>query len=343
MPAITHPRNQDVLVRCEELRQEFGARGGNAVRALDQVTLEIRRGETLAVVGESGCGKSTLARALMLLNKPTAGHVVFDGRRMDQIRGRDLVRERRRMQMVFQDPTDSLDPRYTARRSVMEPLLAAGVPRTQAARESAAVLADVGISTEMLAKYPHEFSGGQRQRIAIARALATRPEFMVLDEPTSALDVSVQAQILNLLKRLQTERGLTYLFVSHNLGVVRHLADRVAVMYLGRIVEIGAADDIFTNPQHPYTRALLSAVPDPQNPSSRRIVLEGDLPSPRKRYSGCAFADRCWLATAECREEKPPLTEHPETSGNQLAACHHASLVHLDPNRSSAAPSPALS
>ena len=317
----------EVLVECHQVGQEFAARGGNAVRALDSVDLQVRRGETLGIVGESGCGKSTLARAIMLLRSPSSGRIVFDGQRMDAVRGRELKRQRQRMQMVFQDPNDSLDPTYTIARSIMEPLLAAGRSTAEARREARAAILEVGMTEDVLARHPHEFSGGQRQRIAIARALATHPEFMVLDEPTSALDVSIQAQILNLLARLQRERNLTYLFISHNLGVVRHLADRVAVMYLGRVVEIGPTAEVFNNPQHPYTKALLSAVPDPEDTSTERIVLTGDLPSPRKRYPGCAFAARCWLASEKCRTERPELVTSGEGGGGQRSACHHSELV----------------
>ncbi|MFL4475971.1 ABC transporter ATP-binding protein [Paeniglutamicibacter sp. MACA_103] len=317
----------DILVECHQVGQEFAARGGNAVRALDSVNLQIRRGETLGVVGESGCGKSTLARAIMLLRSPSSGHVEFDGRRMDGVRGRELKRQRQRMQMVFQDPNDSLDPTYTVARSIMEPLLASGSSMAEARLGAQAAITEVGMTQEVLARHPHEFSGGQRQRIAIARALATHPEFMVLDEPTSALDVSIQAQILNLLARLQRERNLTYLFISHNLGVVRHLSDRVAVMYLGRVVEVGDTEEVFSNPRHPYTKALLSAVPDPEDTTTERIVLSGDLPSPRKRYTGCAFASRCWLATDICRAERPELAVSADGAPTHRSACHHPELV----------------
>ncbi|WP_411732789.1 ABC transporter ATP-binding protein [Paeniglutamicibacter sp.] len=325
----------EILVECHQVGQEFAARGGNAVRALDSVDLQVRRGETLGIVGESGCGKSTLARAIMLLRHTSSGHIEFGGQRMDTVRGRELKRQRQRMQMVFQDPNDSLDPTYTIARSIMEPLLAAGRSITEARNEARAAILEVGMTEDVLARHPHEFSGGQRQRIAIARALATHPEFMVLDEPTSALDVSIQAQILNLLARLQRERNLTYLFISHNLGVVRHLADRVAVMYLGRVVEIGSTAEVFNNPQHPYTKALLSAVPDPEDTTTERIVLTGDLPSPRKRYTGCAFAARCWLASEKCRTERPELSGPAGGSSTQRSACHHSELVAL--------PVPALS
>ena len=319
----------DYLLSFEGIRQDFTARGGNAVRAIDDVTLNVVRGETLGIVGESGCGKSTLARAAMLLRKPTAGRIVFDDTVVTDLRGGALRKHRMRMQMVFQDPNDSLDPRYRIDRSIMEPLLAGGRSRGEARREMEAALISAGLDPDVARRHPHEFSGGQRQRIAIARAIAAHPEFIVLDEPTSALDVSIQSQILNLLAQLQREENLTYMFISHNLAVVRHLATRVAVMYLGRVVEVGTTEEVFGNPQHPYTKALLSAVPDPNRPGTP-IVLDGDLPSPRQRYTGCAFASRCWLATDECRTTKPTLDDHTDSQGAHLSACHHADRVSED-------------
>ena len=319
----------EILVECHQVGQEFAARGGNAVRALDSVDLQVRRGETLGIVGESGCGKSTLARAIMLLRQPSSGHIEFDGQRMDSVRGRELKRQRQRMQMVFQDPNDSLDPTYTIARSIMEPLLAAGRSMAEARIEARAAILEVGMTEDVLARRPHEFSGGQRQRIAIARALATHPEFMVLDEPTSALDVSIQAQILNLLARLQRERNLTYLFISHNLGVVRHLADQGRRHVPGPRGGNRPTAEVFDNPQHPYTKALLSAVPDPEDTTTERIVLTGDLPSPRKRYAGCAFAARCWLASERCSTERPELSGPEDDSSTQRSACHHSELVAL--------------
>jgi oligopeptide/dipeptide ABC transporter ATP-binding protein len=312
----------DTLMRFDDVTQTFTGPGGRAVHALAGIDLDIRRGETLGIVGESGCGKSTLARATMLLRAPTSGGIEFDGADALALKGGALRSHRKRVQMVFQDPNDSLDPRYTVARSVGEPLRAAGIRGREAARRIAETVELVGLPPSALARHPHEFSGGQRQRIAIARALVTQPELVVLDEPTSALDVSIQAQILNLLLQLQREQNLTYMFISHNLGVIRHLATRVAVMYLGRIVEVGDVEQIFTRPQHPYTVALMSAVPEPTAVKRERIILQGDLPSPSEKHVGCAFASRCWIATDACRTERPPLAS--TGAGLQLAACHHA-------------------
>jgi oligopeptide/dipeptide ABC transporter ATP-binding protein len=310
-------------MRFTGVSQTFTGPGGRAVHALNGIDLDVRRGETLGIVGESGCGKSTLARAAMLLRAPTRGAIEFDGGDALALRGAALKRHRRRMQMVFQDPNDSLDPRYSVAASVMEPLRAAGVRGQEAHRRVRETVDLVGLPTSALDRRPHEFSGGQRQRIriAIARALVTNPELVVLDEPTSALDVSIQAQILNLLRQLQREQQLTYMFISHNLGVIRHLATRVAVMYLGRIVEVGDVEQIFTAPQHPYTVALMSAVPEPSAARRERIILQGDLPSPSELHPACAFASRCWIATDVCRAERPPLSA-PE-GDTHLAACHH--------------------
>lgn len=250
----------DGILQVNKLTQRFG-RGDAAMTALDDVSIEARRGETLGLVGESGSGKSTLARAILLMRRPTSGAIEFDGRDITDLRGRELRKHRRRVQMVFQDPNDSLDPRFTVARSVAEPLLAAGVSAAARRRRVVESLHQVGIGEDTLARYPHEFSGGQRQRIAIARAMAAEPEFVVLDEPTSALDVSVQAQVLNLLVRLQEETGVTYLFITHNLSVVHHVAHRVAVMHEGRIVETGTGEQVMTDPQHDYTRGLLDAMP----------------------------------------------------------------------------------
>jgi len=326
-PTIVHPEPgaPDALMTLNGIRQEFPAAGGRTVHALDGVTLEVKRGETLGIVGESGCGKSTLARAALLLRRPTSGEITFDGDDALALRGTRLRSHRRRAQMVFQDPNDSLDPRYKVLRSVMEPLLASGVGRKEAKERALEALDAVGAPDGAAGRYPHEFSGGQRQRIAIARAIATEPELVILDEPTSALDVSIQAQILNLLLELQESKKLTYMFISHNLAVIRHLSHRVAVMYLGRVVEVGPADSVLADPLHPYTAALLSAVPEPDAGKRERIILQGDLPSPTRRQAGCAFASRCWLATEKCRTEAPPLVASDAATvpgGGHLVACH---------------------
>jgi oligopeptide/dipeptide ABC transporter ATP-binding protein len=297
-----------------------------SVRAVSEVDLEVFTGETLGLVGESGCGKSTLGRTVLRLLEPTAGKIIFDGSDITQYRQKDLRPLRRQMQMIFQDPYASLNPRMTVGAAIAEPLTIHRLAATKAARDLRVqeLLTRVGLRADAANRYPHEFSGGQRQRIGIARALAVQPRFIVCDEPISALDVSIQAQIVNLLQDLQRDEQLTYLFISHDLKIVQHICNRVAVMYLGRIVELGDARTLYQDPQHPYTRALLSAVPvlDPKA-RRNRIVLQGDVPSPLKPPPGCAFHPRCPV------ENKPPecFTEVPRlrvlSSGCQ-AACHVA-------------------
>jgi len=323
----------DVLLSFRGIGHDFPGRGrgGRPLRALRDVSLSVRRGETLSVVGESGCGKSTLARVAVRLYQPSHGTLEFHGEDLTRARGRALRPLRRGVQMVFQDPNGSLDPRMTVRRSITEPLQAAGVARRDRAGRAAEVISQVGLPADALDSYPHEFSGGQRQRIALARALAASPELLVLDEPTSALDVSVQAQILNLLQETQAVQSLAYLFISHNLGVVRYLSDRVAVMYLGSVVEVADTADLFAGPQHPYTVALLSAVLEPEAGTAThgRAALRGELPSAADTPPGCAFAARCWLALDQCRTVRPPLVE---TAPGRQVACHRpgeASLTDL--------------
>lgn len=315
-------RNQlsdaDHLIRIEQMYKWFPIKGGlfskvvANVKAVDGVSLSINKGETMGLVGESGSGKTTLARALMRLTPITKGEILFEGSDISRLKGGKLKPFRRRMQMVFQDPYASLDPRQTIRSALTEPMKIHHVTNSKGESNTAAekLIETVGLNPDHLSRFPHEFSGGQRQRIAIARALAVNPQFLLLDEPTSSLDVSVQAQILNLLKKLQKDYNLTYLFISHNLSVIRHMCDRVAVMYLGRVVEIGSMKMIYENPKHPYTNALLSSVPNP-DPQKRKDlgVLEGDVPSPIDIPSGCRFRTRCEYVTKKCSEEFPPLVE----------------------------------
>jgi oligopeptide transport system ATP-binding protein len=301
-----------------------------SIKAVDGVTLDIRRGETLGLVGESGCGKSTLGRALIRLREPTGGQVRFDGRDLTALSGQELRGLRRQMQIIFQDPYGSLDPRMTVGEIIAEPIethrLASGGAKADRVRE---LLALVGLDPNYTARYPHEFSGGQRQRIGVARALAVEPQFIVCDEPISALDVSIQGQVLNLLMDLRRRLGLTYLFIAHDLAAVRHISDRVAIMYLGRIVELAPAVAAFGSPAHPYTRALLSAVPVPDpavERRRRRVILVGDVPSPADPPPGCRFHTRCWLyerlgRPETCRTDDPALRV---VTGEQAAACHFA-------------------
>jgi oligopeptide transport system ATP-binding protein len=306
-----------VLLEVRELRKYFPIRKGffsrvkGHVKAVDGVSLEVRRGEVVGLVGESGCGKTTLARCVLRLVEPTSGAVFFDGIPVLALKGEELRRLRKRFQIIFQDPYGSLNPRLTVGSMIAEPIKIHKIAKGAAVRERVAELLEkVGIPPEHMHRYPHEFSGGQRQRIGIARSLAVGPEFVVADEPVSSLDVSVQAQILNLLKDLQTEFGLTFLFITHDLGVVEYLTDRVAVMYLGKIVEFAATERLFAGVKHPYSQALISAIPslDPETRKSR-IVLPGDVPSPAAVPPGCPFHPRCPKAMPHCRTDVPSLRE----------------------------------
>ena len=291
------------------------------LRAVDSVTLEVRRGETMALVGESGCGKSTVARLIVGLHQPSRGRIDFDGVEITNPSARAETRQvRRRMQMIFQDPYASLNPRWRVREVVAEPLRVLGLASSEAKidRRVGELLGQVGLAAQDAEKYPHEFSGGQRQRISIARALSGNPDFLVCDEPTSALDVSVQAQILNLMTDLQEKLSLTYLFISHNLAVVSHIADRIGVMYLGRLVEVAAADELFSRPKHPYTRMLLDAVPDLEMSGKQRTPVAGEVPNPLSPPTGCAFHPRCPHANTRCRSERPESV----ASETATVACH---------------------
>jgi peptide/nickel transport system ATP-binding protein len=321
------------LVEVENLKVWFPIKSGivldrhiGDIKAVDDVSFEIRRGETLGLVGESGCGKSTVGRTLLRLYEPTAGTIRFDGQDITNLGERELRPLRRRMQMVFQDPFASLNPRHSVGRIVGEPLRVHHLSRGKGVGKRVRELLEiVGLPADAGGRYPHEFSGGQRQRIGLARSLALNPDFIVCDEPVSALDVSIQAQIINLLEGLQTDFDLTYLFIAHDLAVVRHISDRIAVMYLGWIVEVSPAEELYDNPLHPYTISLLSAVPIP-DPSVEReretILLAGDLPSPANPPAGCRFHTRCpYVQPTRCRDEIPPLRK---LSSGHEAACHWA-------------------
>ena len=328
-PAPSRPQG-DILLQVRDLKVYFPVTAGLIfqrkvadVKAVDGVTFHIRKGETLGLVGESGCGKSTTGRAILQLYRPTSGSVQFGETELTQLKGGDLRRMRRQMQMIFQDPYASLNPRMSAGAIIGEPLAIHGLAKGEQRRERVAELMRiVGLNPFYASRFPHEFSGGQRQRIGVARALAVEPDFIVADEPVSALDVSIQAQIINLLEDLQDEFGLTYLFIAHDLSVVRHISDRIAVMYLGKLMELTDRDELYENPLHPYTKALLSAVPIPDpvlEEKRERIMLSGDVPSAMAPPPGCVFNTRCPIVIDECRTVIP---EWREISKDHWVACH---------------------
>ncbi len=315
--STTTTPTQDDFIQVRNLKKYFPVRGGvfqrviASVKALDDVSFNIRAGETLGMVGESGCGKTTVGRTMLRLTEPTAGQVLYDGKDIFKLTGDAMKKIRREMQIIFQDPYGSLDPRVPIGDSVLEGLEIHNIGTKSERRDlMMAMLKRVGLEDYHARRYPHEFSGGQRQRIGIARALALRPRFIVCDEPVSALDVSIQSQVLNLLKDLQKDFGLTYLFIAHNLSVVEHISDRVAVMYLGKMVELTGSVELFHNPLHPYTQALMSAIPIPDPRLRReRIILKGDVPSPLRPPSGCHFHPRCPLAMEQCSKAEPEFRE----------------------------------
>ncbi len=326
----------DTLIDVRDLKMHFPLTRGlvlqrtvGYVRAVDGISFSIARGQTLGLVGESGSGKTTIGRTIVRLYKPTEGQILFENQDIAQLEGEQLRKVRRQVQMVFQDPYASLNPRFTVGSLIAEPMHIYNLGSGSEIRDKAAeLLRVVGLRPEYIDRYPHEFSGGQRQRIAVARALAINPEFVIADEPVSALDVSVRAQVLNLLQHLQQQFNLTYLFISHDLGVVRHVADRIAVMYLGKIVELADRDELYASPKHPYTKALLSAVPIPDpilEKKRRRIILSGDQPSPINMPSGCRFHTRCPMAQQICREIEPVFEA--KEGREHYAACHFADQV----------------
>ena len=321
--------SNDIILKVENLTKHFPSgskRIGNTVKAVDGISFDLRAGETLGLVGESGCGKTTAGRTILKLNEPTSGTLIFEGQDITDFKPRKMRPLRSQMQIIFQDPYTALNPRQTIGKIIAAPFEIQGIEPKEGLKSAVASLMErVGLNPEHYNRYPHEFSGGQRQRIGIARAIALKPRFIIADEPVSALDVSIQAQVINLLEDLQEQDGISMVFIAHNLSVVQHISDRVAVMYLGKIMEIGETNALYAAPHHPYTKALLSAVPqpDPRTEKTReRIILSGDLPSPVNPPSGCVFNTRCWKATQKCKSDTPQLMQ----IGTTQVACHYPEI-----------------